>query len=378
MRRWSPILSCLVMLGALVATVMRTIRGPNDWAEAHWLLDYRFGFVKRGLVGQVLTWVTSLLGMPVSEGLIGGIALTICVGFCLLLLVLACRIAKEASWSPAVVAAMVAFLTSPFLAMTGHVVGYYDHIFLPLGVLCAWLALRGRFWAGAVVQAVALLIHESCAALIYPVFALACLLHATGQTEPGAKPPSLLPLLLPLAMAVVMALVLASPPAEFGASFANHLKTFPFVQGGYDSITPSLLTLSPGQAWALVTTKFPGMPSQAERMTQPSAYGLVLPTMITLLVGFAQRARLPASLESVAVAVVVLAPQALHLIAWDFERIWTYSILTSFLVVWLYTEARRLENTHQVGVFTAALLAVAASVVMETPLLDLAQDQLPR
>lgn len=378
MRRWPPILSCLVMLGALVATVMRTIRWPNDWAEAHWLLDYRFGFVKRGLVGQILTWVTGLLGIPVSEGLIGGVALAICAGFCGLLLLLAYRIAKDASWSPAVVAAMVAFLTSPFLVMTGHVVGYYDHIFLPLGVLSVWLALRGKLWAGAVVQAVTLLIHESCAALIYPVFALACLLQATGRTEPAAKPPSLLPLLLPVVMAVVMAIVLASPPAGFPQSYADHLKTFPFVQGGYDSITPSLLALSPGQAWALATSKWPGLPSLAERMTQPSAYGLVLPAMIALLVSFAQRARLPASLESGAVAVVLLVPQALHFIAWDFERIWTYSILMAFLVVWLYAEVRRLEQREQVGVFTASLLAVAANLLMETPLLDNAQDQMPR
>src|SRR5262245_12664644 len=254
MRRWPPILSCLLMLGALVATVLRTIRWPNDWAEAHWLLDYRFGFVKRGLVGQLLTWVTSLLGVPISEGLIGGVAVAICVAFCLLLLLLACRIAKEASWSPAVVAAMVAFLTSPFLAMTGHLVGYYDHVFLPLGVLSVWLALRGKLWAGAVVQAVALLIHESCAVLIYPVFALACLLHATGRTEPGAKPPSLLPLLLPLVMAVVMVSVLASPPEGFSQSFVSHLKTFPFVQGNYDTITPEQLTLSPGHAWDIATT----------------------------------------------------------------------------------------------------------------------------
>ena len=111
MRRWLPIVSCLLMLGALVATVLRTIRWPNDWSESHWLLDYRFGFVKRGLVGQVLTWLTKVTGVPVGEALIGGLALAICVAFCLLLLLLACRIARQASWSPAVVAAMVAFLT---------------------------------------------------------------------------------------------------------------------------------------------------------------------------------------------------------------------------------------------------------------------------
>ena len=112
MRRWPPLLSCLVMLGALVATVLRTIRWPNDWAEAHWLLDYRFGFVKRGLVGQVFTWVTGLLGIPVGEGLIGGVALVICVGFCGLLLLLAYRIAEDRRvFLPLAISADGAFLT---------------------------------------------------------------------------------------------------------------------------------------------------------------------------------------------------------------------------------------------------------------------------
>ncbi len=371
MRPWHKVLSCLLMLGALVVTLARTVRLPNDWAEAHWLLDYRFGFVKRGLPGQLLTWMTNALGVTIDEGILGGVALAIFAAFGVLLFLMACRVARSAAWSPAVVALMVAFLTSPFLVMTGHLVGYYDHLFLCMGVLSMWLALRGKFWSGAVVQVVALLVHESCVALIYPAFALACLLRA-ARTEPGERPPSLLPLLLPLAMAVVMAIVLASPPAAFVAHFGNRLKQFPFIGGGYDTITPGLLVLSPGEAWALVSPKY------AERMAQPSSFGLVLPTMIALLVGFAQRTRLPhLSVEAAAVAVVVLLPQALHLIAWDLERIWTYSIFTTFLVVWLYVEARRSEGTEGVGVFVASLLAVGANLIMETPLLDNAQDRLP-
>jgi peptidoglycan/LPS O-acetylase OafA/YrhL len=236
-----------------------------------------------------------------------------------------------------------------------------------------WLALRGRFWAGAVVQSVALLIHESCAVLTYPVFALACLVRASGRTEPAAKPPSLLPLLLPLVMAVVMAIVLASPPDGFFQSYSSHLQSFLFVQGNYDKITPEQLVLSPSQAWALGTTNWPGLPSLVERLTQP----YVLPALIALLVSLAQRARLPAS-QSVAVAFVVFVPQALHCIAWDYARIWTYSIFLAFLAVWLYSEARRLEHREHVGVFTASLLAVAANLLMLTPLMDNEQDRMPR
>jgi len=37
---------------AMVITMARAVRYPNDFAEAHWLLDYRFGFIKRALAGS--------------------------------------------------------------------------------------------------------------------------------------------------------------------------------------------------------------------------------------------------------------------------------------------------------------------------------------
>ena len=40
---------------AMLLTLSRTWRLPNSFANAHWLLDYRFGFVKRGLAGQLLS-----------------------------------------------------------------------------------------------------------------------------------------------------------------------------------------------------------------------------------------------------------------------------------------------------------------------------------
>jgi hypothetical protein len=37
----------------LIFSVSKTIRIPNEWARSHWLLDYRFGFIKRGLAGEL-------------------------------------------------------------------------------------------------------------------------------------------------------------------------------------------------------------------------------------------------------------------------------------------------------------------------------------
>ena len=46
-------LTYLVLLWTLGITLARAIRTPNDYSEAHWLLDYRFGFIKRGLIGSM-------------------------------------------------------------------------------------------------------------------------------------------------------------------------------------------------------------------------------------------------------------------------------------------------------------------------------------
>ncbi|WP_309762497.1 hypothetical protein [Chryseobacterium sp. SORGH_AS_1175] len=42
----------LLYLYALAFSVLKTLRLPNQWAVAHWMLDYRFGFIKRGLAGE--------------------------------------------------------------------------------------------------------------------------------------------------------------------------------------------------------------------------------------------------------------------------------------------------------------------------------------
>ena len=47
----------LILLYTLAFSVGKTLRFPNDWAESHWLMDYRFGFIKRGLAGEIFGWL---------------------------------------------------------------------------------------------------------------------------------------------------------------------------------------------------------------------------------------------------------------------------------------------------------------------------------
>src|SRR5262249_58668406 len=47
------------LVWALVVTCLRSARLPNNLATEHWLIDYRFGFVKRGLIGSGVAVATA-------------------------------------------------------------------------------------------------------------------------------------------------------------------------------------------------------------------------------------------------------------------------------------------------------------------------------
>ena len=47
-------LIALGLLWAFGVTLLRGLRRPNDWAEAHWLIGYDFGLIKRGLPATLL------------------------------------------------------------------------------------------------------------------------------------------------------------------------------------------------------------------------------------------------------------------------------------------------------------------------------------
>ena len=42
------------LLWVFYITVLRALRWPNDWAEAHWLISYKFGLLKRALPGTLI------------------------------------------------------------------------------------------------------------------------------------------------------------------------------------------------------------------------------------------------------------------------------------------------------------------------------------
>ena len=366
--------SCVLLLGALAATLARTVRWPNDWSEAHWLLDYRFGFVKRALPGEVLSLLT---GGHVGEGAIrtAGVACFALLTAAVLFMVF--RILRAARWHSAVVIAMVAFVTSPYVVLMAHLVGYFEQLYLVIGFVSILLAQRGRLLFGSLLQALALLVHESSIVVVFPAFTLAAMLRV-AHTPDGERRGSLWWLLLPLSLAALMGRVIGSPPDGFQQAFIAWLHEHQFINRDFAKFAAGQLCL-PLAKFMEITWR-----DSLVRLSFPIVYGMVLPTMAALLMVATRLRRLQAwSFEAVAVAFVVLVPQAMHIVAYDVERIASMSLITALFAVWILAE-QRVEAAGESagaapefdgGLAAISLLAVVANGAMTPPLLDYVTDR---
>src|SRR3954451_20067096 len=87
------------MATTLIATCLRAARLPNHFATEHWLVDYRFGFVKRGLVGSLVSLAAGAFRTRPTEGAIDALAVMAFVAFCAAILWVCVRMLRRGRWS---------------------------------------------------------------------------------------------------------------------------------------------------------------------------------------------------------------------------------------------------------------------------------------
>ena len=351
---------------AMAITMARAIRYPNDFAEAHWLLDYRFGFIKRGLAGSALSLASSSSLFSPSERTVSLVAVAVFAVFVLLLLRAAsCLVSSDAD--PAVLfAAAAMFATSPFVVMTVHFMGYLDHVFLAAALGAAWLARSGRLWAAAAVATCGVLVHESFVLAGLPLVLLgAGVRPAAGSRSRrlAAWPLLALPLLAAAALWVSETFLLDS--VVLRNQLVTRLSAFPFVAGDMNLFVPDWLTTGSLEALREQRHAF------WRHLSDPNLLKLMVPSA-ALLVLAAAAVSPPGtrSRRGLAVAAAALAPLLLHAVAWDTARIWTYTIVAGFGGVWLCGVDSRSAAAGRRWLLTAAALVVTANIFARSPLMD--------
>jgi hypothetical protein len=355
-----------LVVWAMVITMARAVRPPNDFAEAHWLLDYRFGFIKRGFAGSLLSLASSA-GLPgPSERVIAALAF---LGLGLLLLVLLWAAAR-AVWSDAdpgvTFAAAAVFASSPFIVMAAHFMGYLDHLLVVAAFAAAWLARDGRLWTAAAIAAVGVLLHESFVLVGLPLVLLGASLRPAGVGRFRAA--GLVPFALPVcaALALWASEVFVLDRVALRGQLEARLSAFPFVGGDMNLFVPEWLTTDTLATWERQRHAFWRHVSDPNllRLMAPSAAFLVLATGALAPAGWRGR-------RALAAAAVVLAPLLLHAVAWDTARIWTYTIVTAFGCLWLSvaTDGASCSAARR-WLLAAAVPIVVANVVGRSPLMD--------
>lgn len=60
-------IGCLALLGAVVIQTKRSLKwGHSSWQITEWLINYQGGFVRRGLPGQLIFYVSDFLGIQAN------------------------------------------------------------------------------------------------------------------------------------------------------------------------------------------------------------------------------------------------------------------------------------------------------------------------
>ena len=363
LERWTRL---ALVAWAMAVTMARAVRYPNDFAEAHWLLDYRFGFIRRGLAGTLLSLASSIGLASHSERAVAAASVMALVAFVLLILWAASRVVSSDADPGILFAAAAIFATSPFVVMTAHFMGYLDHLFLAAAFAAAWLARSGRLWPAAVVAACGVLVHESFVLVGLPLVLLGASVRpeaGAGARRRAAWPTLALPLLAAAALWASEMFLLDR--AALRGQLEARLSSFPFVGGDMNLFVPEWLTTGTLAAWREQRHAL------WRHLSDPNLLRLMVPSA-TLLVLAAAAVSPPGSRgrRGLAVAAAALAPLLLHAVAWDTARIWTYTILAGFGGVWLCSLDSRVAAPGRRWLLAAAVPVIAANLFARSPLMD--------
>lgn len=341
-----PLRHVRIIIGLVFAvSILKGLRMPNLWAATHMTFNYSHGFIRRGLVGQVIRF----LGARHYNYNLFAFA-----SFALLILVAAVmgrlikRMLETDAGDLALQGAVLAFAASTGVVFFVHEVGYFDYIGLLALLLFIRLAhgtQRRYLSLGlAVPFGVGLaLVHESLVVMFAPTMLFALLCQIVVQTQGPGVARRTRPLLMAAAAGTVLIAFAASTvigAVGTGSPTMIHAleesiaraSNFPLRDDAFDAlfrpVRENVLTLMPGHWRDPVSLRY-------------LRTGLVVtfPTVAFLVyygVRLIRRLALPVVTRWTLIATFVaatLGPLSLNLVGWDSARWNSIVVIAGFCCV---------------------------------------------
>jgi len=365
----------LLYFYALVFSILKTIRLPNDWSEAHWMLDYRFGFIKRGLAGELFGWLSEKNEFTI---------LVLSAGILFLLYFLIFMIAvketdtrKNSFYS---ILFFLIFFLSQYIVFSAHLIGYLDHVVFLMTVLSVFLIKKRNIFLASVVAAVSIFIHEISFFLLLPVSCFALILTECRQFPVKSffslnllKKLALL-LSLPVLTTFAVSMYQEMNGADYFNTVFNYLNHIPFIAHKAADSVSSAYTKSFSYYFKEQSGHF------IQRLFISKAtvfYGI--PMIFSLWMIF-KEFRLQKNLPIFALLIIIsFVPLLLHAVAYDTYRIWSFPFMIMFLSFWiLSSKSTETPEPHEnISLTELAVFTVSFALVTMIPN-SLFDDQVER
>lgn len=325
----------LVVFGILFLSILRGIRFPNMWSYTHFLFDYSFGFVKRGLIGEIISQFNFSSLMSYDSFLIFSTAIFLTNIFLIGLLLREFINSKN----PVFIGSSLLFCSSLAVVFLSNSIGYFDHI----GLLVTLIALKlcgfyKKFIFLLISMPFVLLIHEATLIIFFPVIFMSLLfaLEKEGYTVNKI-------LMLGSFSAVVLILALF---------IGNQTLTEPEVRQMYDSLQANLQHPLRQDAFSVLhrdakdnLSIMQHLWSSNRRLIDLAYSFLVTAPVFMLFIYFSASILKKMKIKYYLIVLAVLAslsPLILHFFAWDMHRWNTLAVTTSFLMLFVvYTSSSK-------------------------------------
>ena len=330
-------------LYALIFSVLKTIRIPNQWAQSHWLVDYRFGFIKRGLAGELFGF---LCDKNVSSITILSISILSVLYFFII------NIALKTTWNnPKSYYRMlffVIFLLSQYIVFSAHLIGYLDHIIFLLTILAVYLTIRNKILLASLVAVFSIFIHEISVVLLLPICCFAIIVNEMPERKIFIRDifsrnlltKLVLFLIFPFFTAVFISFYQEINGGSYYAQLFSYLRQSSIPANVSDSVCSAYT-----KSFTYYLREQYGHFLQRIFISKATIfYGI--PILFSLWMVF-KEFKLKQNIHLFIVLILITGvPLILHSIAYDTYRIWTFPYMILFLGFWILSSKNKQESIN--------------------------------
>lgn len=322
----------ILYLYALIFSVLKTIRFPNDWSVAHWMLDYRFGFIKRGLAGAFLGFF-----LEKNEQNIIVLSIVILLALYGLLLSIAYKETIRNKERTYTVLLYLIFFLSQYIIFTAHLIGYLDHLIFLLTIVIIWLLRKKQMVLSSLLVSISILIHEVSFFLMLPICCFALIVTEADLREfslksllnSGLLKKMIMFLLLPLITTLGVSMYQEISGRNYHSQIFTYLEHLNFINKKVADSVASAYTVKFSDYFNEESPHF----FQRVFVSKCSIF-FGIPILFMMYLVYKQFEKVNRFLL-LALGTIVLIPLSLHAIAYDTYRIWSFPFMILFLGFWI-------------------------------------------